>query len=451
MRKSVFISHGASDKDDTFTRWLALKLIGLGYRVWCDLLYLDKGVDFWAQIDKEIRENTVKFLPVLSSFSNRREGVLKELRVAEIVKKKLNDETFIIPLVIDENLSFDDINIELLRLNAIDFKHSWASGLRDLLEAFDKQKVPRSSPNPTQSNNLFHQIFLHDKTALKGEEIYDSNWFQIKSFPRELRFHDYGWRVPADFDTTTLKFPVVRYKDYLVTFAGEHDFIDQLPETAEYQKRRTICIPVSKILRGKVKINDFIYPRICQRLIVDLVNQAIALNFRRNDIRQYQMSHRVGYWFEKGRLEKDKFRNVQLVGKALSKSWHYGISASAKLYPVPVLQISSHIYFTTNGVDLIESDSIQHAARRRQGKNWWNDTWRKKLLAFVGYLSGRDGLSLAVGIDEKILVYSAPLRYLSKVTYEKPQKNTLSEEEEIVGLESLDELEESDGEAPGEQ
>jgi TIR domain len=446
MKKTVFISHGDSSKDNAFTKWLALKLIGLGYDVWCDILFLDKGVDFWRQIDSELRNNTCKCICVLSSFSNRREGVLKELAVAEKVKKQFNDDTFIIPVVIDENLSYDDINIELLRLNAIDFKNSWAAGLRELLAAFDKQKVPCNSPDPSRSNLLFQQIFLHDKTVIEGEELYDSNWFSVQSFPNELRFHDYDWRLPRDFDVTTLKFPATRFKNYLATFAWAYDFIDELPKTEAYESSRSVSIPVSEILAGQIKIADFIYPSAGQRLIVDLTNQAVTRSLGKRDLRQYQMSHRIGYWIEKGKLEKNKHKNVQLLGKALSNTWHFGISAAAKLYPMPVLTISSHIYFTTNGVDLIESDSIQHAARRRQGKNWWNETWRRKLLAFVDYLSDEDILTLDVGSDEKIVVASTPNQFLAPFTYAIPSKNTLSEEAEIANMRSFDELDEQEGE-----
>jgi len=142
MRNKIFISHAAPDDND-FTKWLALKLIGLGYEVWCDILFLDKGADFWSNIEKELRESTCKFLIVSSAFSNQREGVLKELAVATKVKKQINDETFIIPLAIDENLSYDDINIDIVRLNAIDFKKSWAKGLQDLLEALEKTSRPK--------------------------------------------------------------------------------------------------------------------------------------------------------------------------------------------------------------------------------------------------------------------------------------------------------------------
>jgi hypothetical protein len=214
MRTKLFISHATPDDND-FTKWLSLKLIALGYEVWCDLFYLDKGTDFWNSIETEIRDNARKFLIVQTVTSNKRDGVLKELAVAAKVKKKLNDETFIIPLAIDNNLSYDDINIELNRLNSIDFKTSWAKGLQDLLEALEKQNVPKNEPDHNKSNLLYQQIFLQGKTVIEQDEIYDSNWFPIISFPDELRFHDYDWRLPKKFDVRTLTFPAVRFKKHL--------------------------------------------------------------------------------------------------------------------------------------------------------------------------------------------------------------------------------------------
>ena len=118
MKKTIFISH-ASPEDNDFARWLSLQLIGLGYNVWCDVIKLRGGEDWWISIENEIRNNTIKFLVILSSHSNQKDGVLKELAVASKVKKSDGDAKFIIPLHIDNSLSYDDINIELNRLNSI--------------------------------------------------------------------------------------------------------------------------------------------------------------------------------------------------------------------------------------------------------------------------------------------------------------------------------------------
>lgn len=441
MRDKIFISHATPDDND-FTRWLALKLIALGYEVWCDILFLDKGGDFWKDINNAIRESSIKFLLVSSSISVNREGVLKELAVAEKVKKKLQDDKFIIPLIIDENLSYDDLPPEIIRLNAIDFKNSWALGLKDLLDALDKQSVPKQNIDYSKSNLLYQQIFLHNKSVIDKEEIYVSNWFPILSFPNELRFHDFDWRLPKKIDVRTLTFPAIRYKKFLCTFAWEYDFMEQLPKTETYDSSNTIKIPTNEILSGELESN-IISNTEAKRLIVQLLNMAFESHMNRSDIRNYQMSNKVGYWFEKDKLEKNKFNKIQLVGVQKDKNWHYGISGESKLYPFPVLMISSHIYFTEDGKKLIESNSIQHSARRRQSKNWWNDIWRLKLLAFMKYLSNNEDMfELEVGDEERITIASNPLQFKSQVSYEIPQNNNLEEEAELESIYDTDENEE---------
>jgi hypothetical protein len=161
-------------------------------------------------------------------------------------------------------------------------------------------------------------------------------------------------------------------------------------------------------------------------------------------LNEYEMSNKLGYWFKKDELEKDKFNKIQMVGKQKEKNWHFGISAAAKLYPLHVLMVSSHIFFTEDGIKLIESKIVQHSARRRQGKNWWNDDWKSKMLAFVKYLSDDDNsFYLEVGSEERILVSNSPLAFLSKKSYTLPETNTLEEEADYSDLYDLDEAEEN--------
>ena len=78
MRDMLFISH-ANPEDNEFTRWLALRLAGEGFPVWCDLTQLLGGEDFWTDIEDAIRRRTAKFLYVLSTHSNPKPGPLAEL------------------------------------------------------------------------------------------------------------------------------------------------------------------------------------------------------------------------------------------------------------------------------------------------------------------------------------------------------------------------------------
>jgi hypothetical protein len=438
-KEAIFISH-ATPSDNEFTKWLALKLIGLGYRVWCDILELPKGTDFWKHIENELRNNACKFLIVLTETSNQSQGVLNEIATALKVKKQSNNDTFIIPLIIDENLSFDNINIELVRLNAIDFRPSWAKGLQELLLSFEKENIFKKNPDPDKTNLLYHQIFLQGKAEIKKKEIYCSNWFPINSFPKELRFHQFERMIPKNFDVRTLTFPAVPYKNYLCTFAYEYDFTHQLPKTETYDHRKTIRIPIEEIL-DMLYDNEFIKPSEAQRLIVQLTNKAFELRMKDKGLFEYPLTNKTGYWFKKDQLEKDKFNKIQLVGKQKNKNWHFGISASAKLYPSHVLMVSSHIFFTEDGKTLIETKSIQHKARRRQGKNWWNDDWKSKLLASIQYLTDENNsFYLEVGSEEKIYISTEPVLFRSEIGYDNPNIKVLEEEAELTDINDLDEM-----------
>ncbi len=88
MRTTLFISH-ATPADNEFAAWLAAKLQLHGYRVWVDIKELDPATDFWKTIETAIRDDSIKFLFVVTSASigGKRDGVMKELAIADRVRK----------------------------------------------------------------------------------------------------------------------------------------------------------------------------------------------------------------------------------------------------------------------------------------------------------------------------------------------------------------------------
>lgn len=118
MKDTIFISH-ATPTDNIFATWLATKLELCGYKVWVDLNDLAPSVDFWNTIDQTIRNDAVKFIFVMSnaSIDPNRDGVQKELAVADKIRRQ--NPNFIVPVRID-NVSYNDLPVEILRLNAIE-------------------------------------------------------------------------------------------------------------------------------------------------------------------------------------------------------------------------------------------------------------------------------------------------------------------------------------------
>jgi hypothetical protein len=71
-----------------------------------------------------------------------------------------------------------------------------------------------------------------------------------------------------------------------------------------------------------------------------------------------------------------------------------------------------------------------------QCKNWWNDDWRDRMLAFMEWLTeGQDNLYIPLG-GESLGISARPFTVSSPVTYEQPSKEVNSDQLS---------LEESDG------
>ena len=447
-RQKIFISHAAPD-DNEFARWLSLQLIGLGYSVWCDVINLKGGEDFWAEIEKEIREHTIKFLYVLSGKSNNREGTLKELAVAQKTKKSLpvEDSHYIIPLHIDRNLSYDDINIDLVRLNSINFKESWHKGLIQLVEKLNEDRVPVKEKNFAEVGSIWKDIILNNKATIEKEEVYSSNWFQITALPSTLHFYRFSTLVPNSFQMWKCKYPSRMYKGYFGTFAGCYDFIEELPKTQSYNPANTISISVQEILDGSYD-TTFISNSDAKHIVTNLINLSFKSFFKRNGCKVYKLSaKRIAFWFPMGALEKDKAKGVLMVGKMKYGkdkriNWHFAISGSTKLDEDLCYVIKSHIVFTWDGTNLIDSDSIQHRGRRKQGKSWWNKHWREKLLSFLSVFEDESkNIPIQVGENAYLKFASSPILFQSPVTYLEPSEDSLPDEPDFDDDFSDDDLE----------
>ena len=423
-RKTIFISH-AAPIDNDFTKWLSLKLIGLGYDVWCDILFLDKGVDTWKIIEPVIRNNTCRFLVALSKTSNKSDGVLKEIAVAEKVKKELLDDGFIIPLRIDADLTFAEMNIELNRLNAIDFTQSWIKGLIDLLKSFDDNNIPKNQTNLVLSYELYNKIFLHERTIISKNELYDSNWFSIKAFPPYLYFHKINHEDIGLFDKS-YHFPVINYKNTICTFSSDIGYEYKNGNLVDGE--RVTKIPTSDILEYK-SLSPFIENKECRLFLIRLVNYGFNRMMSDREFKTYFLTNKTAYWLEGNYLPKDKINGVLMIGRRKLNNWHFGFSGYAKLIPFPRIIITSHIFFTTDGKTLIASKKRQHKLRIKQGKSWNNKTWRSKLFALMNYLSNSENcLKIPVGINEFVYAYSTPLKLLSRISYLSPKDNKMDED-----------------------
>lgn len=139
----VFVSH-ANPEDNAFATWLTGQLTLIGYSVWSDVTQLIGGELLWDDIEEAIRTKAAKFVAVLSKRAQQKPGVLDEIDVAVRVERSKGIKRFVVPIRVDD-LPYREVRANIARKNVIDFSENWASGLRALLEALERDKVPRQT------------------------------------------------------------------------------------------------------------------------------------------------------------------------------------------------------------------------------------------------------------------------------------------------------------------
>ena len=428
-RTVVFVGH-ANPEDNTFAQWLSLKLASLGYQVWSDVTKLLGGEDFWRDIELVIRNGAVKYIYVLSRSSNQKLGTLQEVRVARATAKCDNLQDFVIPLRIDD-LPHDEINIEIGRLNAIEFK-DWAVGLKQLCGKFEADAVPRSPSSGAETvRRWWDREFAADGGVTGQPEIHYSNWYPVQLPPYIYRYSVMGLVE----DEPRWAFPTRWHRLRLVSFASEAEIEAGLG---------TLRLNGTE----KLETTHFLSKNNPERrdnrnLIIALLREAWERYALARGLKKFEMAGgRLAFYFDLDALSNPNvsFLSVDdtmtyrgLMGYKTRKSgakrhWHFALSARPAMHPQPMLHVRAHVLFSEDGRTIWSSASAMHRARRSQCKSWWNDDWRDRILASMAWLA-EDGefleLPLSAGSVTGV-VAARPLEFVSPVTLVEP--GTASEE-----------------------
>ncbi len=434
MKDTIFISH-ATPSDNTFAVWLATKLELCGYKVWVDVNNLPPSVDFWNTIDHTIRNEAIKFIFVLSkaSIDSNRDGVQKELAVADKVRRQASN--FIVPVRIDD-VSFNDLPVEILRLNAIDFFNNWAKGLDTLLKYLSDESVPkRTSDRKSQyyvdrwymSQSQFRSYIIDE------EDEYCSNFFPIDLPPLVYVYM-------ADDVESLLKerhIPMKKNKKIVVTFACNKCI-------SEWAEREIDFLPLNTIdaIENHTDFRTYLGEKVSNlsKDIISIINWSISEMFYRHGMRRYKVdserTSRSVYFFPYGtkskRLSIDRPKALSGIYKK-TKKWHFGLSGFYTRYPTQGVIFKWHIIFT-DALGHTLSESSQIAARRSKGRLMFNKQWKEWLQASMFYLSGGTSNIFYTACCEENAMYirSQSERFISEKSYIEPHiyKQVSSENDE---------------------
>lgn len=452
MRDMLFLSH-ANPEDNEFTRWLALRLAGEGFPVWCDLTQLLGGEDFWKDVEDAIRSRTMKFLYVLSRVSNRKPGPLRELAIAQKVQRAEDHLTdFVIPLAVDD-LPGIEFNIELTRLNAIPFRDGWHGGLAQLLAKLDRDGVAkRSSFGPNAVASWWRERANAQHTILRRPEMVVTNLYELR--PAELYFHKLAVDIrDAPIEDASIPYPAERFGDHLVSFAPAADLSPRLGSGLRIIDSIGLTIGSQSGAGRRHHWSN----RDERATLSKLLNRAWQNMLSARGLPTYQFATGApAFYFKTGMIEKDTIHFTRRDGSATRRQmigyktmrrvtgeqwiryWHFAVGARPTTSPAWGFMMKPHVLFSEDGETIWDSPDRLARARRSQCKSWWNNDWRDLNYAAVQFLAdGTSSISLPVGADIALELSAQPLEILCPVSYDEDAlKQDVSSPRETVGLDT---------------
>jgi hypothetical protein len=450
-RSTIFLCY--SDPDDTdFARWLALQLINYGFSVWCDDLDFNNDEDDTKNPESVLEQKSYKFLYVLTNQSNSDQQSLRLLQSAYGQARINGIEDFIIPLELEELASNKHILIESIK--SIQFTSGWAQGLQLLLDKLNRDRVPKVlSANPKKVTTLWNYQLDPYKGVIDRPEEYLSNWFTFE-LPEIIYFHELQrlGGIGSITIPSNLPFAGFQHSVYLVSFAKAEDFSNAFGPSISIKSSNDVTS--HDFLNGdydhSLAASDHAWD-----FMRRLLNQSWEMYFDSSKLGVYQLANnRKCYYFHNNfGFGKVYFTGVDnrikwryLVGRRKDNFWHFALQGKAILHPIPAYIVKSHVMFSDDGLHIWDSDKRLHRARRSWCRNWWNDTWRDRLLASTSLLSNsQSDLEISVGNGVSIRISTTPAGFTSPVSYTHAYDDiTLKEDGSLDELESEDKFQDDE-------
>ena len=432
--QTVFISKGTPE-DNAFAAWLGPRLEARGYSAFADVLNL-KGGDRWRNVlTNTLRDNSIKMLLCCSDTTLSKTGVLEEIEIANFVSKKIKDDNFIIPLRLKPYQPVFGIT----GLQYVDFSHSWAAGLKELLNLLEDYGVPKSSSkliDPRWSAALSEgQI-----EKIVSPEPLTSNWLRIEELPDEIFLigpKGYANIEHVQKQMKSLPFPKVNFERGFITFASPKEMNDLIGRD-NYLIKLGVARTTDFLEDGSDELGVKHWES--KKIISNLLRQAWELCCREAGLSSYKFSTDLAFhandetigvrkrvkWGRQGQKRSSVLRNITKRGL-----WEYGFSAKPSMFPFPQFRLKGRVIFSDTedilNPKIIEDPAKQHRLRRSVCTGWRNKAWHGRMMALLETLSGESShLRLPLGDNLWAYVDAMPVQFTSPVT--TPLRNEIDED-----------------------
>ncbi len=443
-RQVVFISK-ATPEDDEFVLWLGPRLEAAGYRVFADILTLEPG-DRWRKVvTSKLQNEAVKMILCCRDASLAKNGVQEEIGIAEDLVKELNDPRFIIPLRLERFKRLFGIG----ELQFVDFLGGWAPGLTALLDALERQGVPRRSGTVAINPNWEAYRKRLSIDVQNEPETLTSNWLPIIELPNEVRYYAPTGSLKHEALAKACRafaYPAEVWLRGFFSFAGKDDIDANFGAAGHFKEVARFDV---ETLLAKGSDSPATNPRQAKNVMSSLFRQAWEQYCRERSLVEYAYSKQLGFhigesqvplgkripWGDVGQRRSSMLRNI-----AGNRVWQYGVSIHAQFWPLPHFKLKARVLFAElagkKAGAIFDDVRRQHRSRRTICKGWRNKQWHGRLMAYLRLIAnGADELKLPLAPKTYLQVCAKPLTMTSPVS--TPVVDAMPEDGEEADLSTL--------------
>ena len=195
-----------------------------------------------------------------------------------MTKDDADKEKFIIALRKDNSIAWGEIDPIIIRNTGAEFAKSWADGLAQITDQFEKDSISRNTTGSFElTKKWWDSVFSSKRSIVDAPENYTSNWFAIKQLPEAMNVFKIVANKPIEGDIVKNANPPVRkYKNRLITFASRDEVMAFLKEFDGHIIDNPFTLPIDDII-GETFKSMFIRSKEARKILIELLNKSLDL------------------------------------------------------------------------------------------------------------------------------------------------------------------------------
>lgn len=422
-KSKIFISHANPD-DNYFALWLSNKLNLIGYQTWVDIDKIKPGGYFNQMYESALREESIIFVPILTANyifkANKPDtGVANEISLARIIGKQIDSHNFIVPILLDQNISYNDFPVGIVDRDTINFSKNWGEGLSKLTNHLKELKVELISTSNNILSSWYEFLNVEAKPIIRQEK-YFANWLPVL-----LPVSIFVLKCEHSIIPVNFPYPFITESYYVISF-----FSSDVLESYNIPVLKKWTFRTDDFKNQQVDLHEFVIQD-ARKKLVKLLNLSILKYIPIAKAWKYDMANeRYCYYFPSGgennkqiSLEHIGKNRRTIIGRNKEHNWHFGLSFDAILHPLAAYRVNYHVLFSDKRNEKLVDKTTMQKLRKSSTTDWYNEKWYETMIAFLHRFSNfATNYKIAVPCNEDnfIIIDTIPMNFETVTGYNEP-------------------------------